>query len=372
MIGILTQHRVIHYGSVLQAYALQRILNELGMTNEIIDYKYPNKAHISKSQKTSFRALIYQYLAAFLRLIRNDKNEKSKIEEFINKELFKSKKTFRTPEELAKYCPKYDIYLTGSDQVWNTDYLNGDTSFFFPFAPKDAVKVSYASSFGRFSFSGHKAEEWISNLKSYKSISVREMNAANIIKSYIDVEVTEVLDPTLLIHREGWLDFAESRSKSRKEYILVYLLTYAWDPFPYAEDLAIHYQQKQNYQVKVIEPELLSLNHADWEYVNNVSPHKFVKLFAEASLVITNSFHGVCFSVNMHTPFIPLIRDNDVNDDRLQSLLKKVGLESIGLTVGADYPENTEIDFNATEKLLNELRIDSMNYIIDNIANPHP
>jgi hypothetical protein len=171
-VGILTMHRVIHFGSVLQAYALQQILFKLGIDNEIIDYVYQNHKHKGISL---LKAFIIRLKIFIYNLIKDNKStEDNKIKNFIEQKLIKSKRHFSSLYTLKYLCPKYNIYITGSDQVWNTDYLKGDTSFFFSFVKnKNAKKISYASSFGKFTFTGKEAESWLSNLEKSFSASLK-------------------------------------------------------------------------------------------------------------------------------------------------------------------------------------------------------
>lgn len=355
-VGILTMHRVIHFGSVLQAYALQQTLFKIGIDNEIIDYVYPNYKHknipLLKQIISKIKIFIYKCING------NKNTELNKIKYFIYKKLIRSKREYASPLMLKYFCPKYDIYLTGSDQVWNTDYLKGDTSFFFSFIKnKKAKKISYASSFGKFTFTGVKATKWLANLDSYNAISVRETKAAQIIKNIKNIDPEIVLDPTLLLDKNDWIEFAKNCINLEEDkYILVYVLTYAWNPFPYAENLIKHYESELGYKIKVLEPQSLFEKNPNWEYINNISPEEFISLFSNASLVITTSFHGTAFSINLETPFFSIINDtNKDNDDRIKSLLDIVGLNERGIINNSNFPNFTKPDFkDATYKLKKE------------------
>lgn len=358
-IGLITMHRVIHFGSVLQAYALQQILFRLGYDNEIIDYVYPNQFH-KPGKHPSLKGRIYNLLVTIL---KRKPTETNKIANFINDNLVKSKHRFKSPAKLAKNCPKYDIYLTGSDQVWNTDYLKGDSSFFFSFVSKNHKKVSYAASFGRFSFQGDKAKQWLSHLDSYNAISVREHKAAQIIKEYTNRNVQVVLDPTLLMDGKDWGNFAGYQTVIDGKYLLVYILTYSWQPFPYALDVVDYFAKQTDYKVIVLEPLSIKEQHPEWTYLDNLSPAEFVNVFKNASLVITTSFHGTAFSINMKRPFISIVSDNAVNDDRISSLCESLGMTGNLLKAGATIDAIPVADYVAAEKKLNQLRTESIDFL---------
>lgn len=359
-IGILTMHRVIHFGSVLQAFALQQTLLKMGLKNEIIDYVYPNEWHVP-TQKQNIKEKIYSY---FKKIVPQ---KQSKIEEFISKELIKTSKTYKTPQELALKCPYFDIYITGSDQVWNTDYLKGDKSFFFNFLPDGTKKISYASSFGRFTFDGEAAKEWLNNLSTYEALSVREEKAQKIIKKYTGLDSELVLDPTLLISKEEWESFASKERYVDDDYILVYMLTYAWQPFPYALQLIQHFEKMLGWKVVVIEPLNLREKNPQWQYVENISPHEFINLFKNAGLILTSSFHGTAFSINLERPFYSLVSENKVNDDRISSLCRNLNLNDNLLFVNSKMPLFPEMDFCHTRRLLNLYRNQSLSFLKCNL-----
>ena len=362
-IGILTMHRVIHFGSVLQAYALQQVLLRLGYANEIIDYVYPNEFHLGKKHRT-LKELIYNCLS---KILIKKHEEENKIASFIKNDLIKSPRSFNSPERLATKCPEYDIYITGSDQVWNTDYLKGDTSFFFSFLPANRKKISYAASFGRFTFKGEKAKQWLNNLETYKAVSVRERKAAEIIKDYTGHDVRVVLDPTLLLTKDEWENFAGQSTCINGDYMLVYVLTYAWQPFPYALEVIESIEKKTGLKVVVLEPMSLKNSHPEWEYMDNLSPEEFVNLFKNANLIITTSFHGTAFSINLQRPFISIISDSAANDDRILSLCQNVGLTNNLLMEGSTIDHIPATDFSEAQKKLDDLRKDSISFLKNSI-----
>lgn len=356
-------HRVIHFGSVLQAYALQKMLLNMGYDNEIIDYKYPNEWHLGVRKKS-----VRELFSGFIRKCLFIRGEKNKVALFIDNELIKSRKEFVSPESLARKCPKYDVYLTGSDQVWNTDYLKGDTSFFFSFLPKDKKKISYAASFGRFSFKGEEAKKWLSYLHSYKFLSVRERKAKEIIQQYIGLTAEVVLDPTLLLTKDDWACFSGDKPFIEEKYILVYVLTYAWQPFPYALNVIEYFERELGYKVVVLEPISLKETKPRWTYLDNLSPHDFVNLIRYAALVITTSFHGTAFAVNMEVPFYSIVNESKLNDDRISSLCNILGLEKHLLYNDTKITALQYYDFTKARCILDNLRTKSIHFLSSSLS----
>ena len=146
-IGIITIHKIDNYGSVFQAYALQKVCEDLGYKTEIIDYTFPNEYHRDKqyvavidSQPNEPRWIKLLYARE---LIRQHKG----IEAFVRKYQHLSHQIFSSPQDLHQNPPHYDIYITGSDQLWSPRHCKGDPAFMLQFAPDNALKISYAAFF---------------------------------------------------------------------------------------------------------------------------------------------------------------------------------------------------------------------------------
>ena len=224
-IGIITMHRVPNMGSVLQAYALQHTINQLGYRATIIDYVFPQKKLIP----LHIRALRWG-----LDLLKGRPNHKKrgKLNEFISSHLFLTRK-YNNAEELKADPPIFDIYCTGSDQVWNPMHIGNDMTFFLDFVPDSSPKISYASSFALDSIPKEYYSRFSSYLSKYTSITVREDSGINIIRTLINKNVLSVCDPTLLLKNEEWLSLADHKTHPIKgAYILVYIVGYMYNPRP--------------------------------------------------------------------------------------------------------------------------------------------
>lgn len=128
-IGVITMHRVQNFGSVLQAYALSEKLNRLGADCEIIDYQYPNAFHLSSvsTVKRSFNIELFIRRIKYFILYRNSL-QKKRFRDFLNSTL-KTSRYYPTRQSLKECPPMYDVYITGSDQVWNPYCMKGDVQF---------------------------------------------------------------------------------------------------------------------------------------------------------------------------------------------------------------------------------------------------
>ena len=368
-IGIITIHRIFNYGSVLQAYALQNVCESLGFDVEIIDYVYPNSSHRSTSSNKQLNSYeetatekIYKYLFKILYSFPLLKQHKS-IVRFRNNYLNLSSVAYSTPDEIKKNISHYDIYVTGSDQIWNPRYTGGDGTFFFDFL-KGVKKVAYSSSFGVSSIPVEFKEKYASFLSDFSAISVREKNGVEIVRQLTGKNAELVLDPTLLLKKENW-DTISVHPLGKKKYILCYFLNYTFNGFPYLDDLAEYISEKTGYT-------LLHIARPPQKIVNRksifkvaTSPEEFIGLISNAELVITTSFHGVAFALNYNKPIYAVAQSRTALDSRLVDLMKSAGLENRILYKNETFPN--EKDFfvvsPTAETKLNELREKSIEYL---------
>ena len=224
-VGIITMHKSDNYGAVLQSYALVKAIEKVGAKAEIINYiperfktsvqffyvhprRYNStlKKYIIMAASLPIRALIYYRYNTFLK-----------------EYLPVGKNVYYSEEDLETKIPKYDVYMSGSDQVWNPEFEGRiDSAFFLKFAPDTARKVAYASSFGKGSLSDIEAAEVKKLLSRYDYISVREKSGKEIITN-LGLDAEYLLDPTFLLDGNEWRTFSNKRLVKEK-YVLVYQL----------------------------------------------------------------------------------------------------------------------------------------------------
>lgn len=369
-IGIITIHRIYNYGSVLQAYALQEICRFLGFDVEIIDYMFPNSFHIDASQNrhlnTYQESIIEKIYRVFFKVLYSyDLLKQHKgITNFVNRYLSLSSVSYATPEDLKNHISHYDIYLTGSDQIWNPRYTKGDESFFFGFLD-NVKKVAYSSSFGISEIPVEYRPQYAKYLNSFSSISVREKAGVKIIRNLLNRNATLVLDPTLLLDKYAWNKLSKP-PKCRKRYILCYFLNYTFNSFPYVDKLAEYISAQTGLRlIKLARPPQKIVNRNTLFNVG-ASPEEFLGLIANAELVLTTSFHGTAFAINYNKPFYAIVQSRESTDSRLISLLDAVGLTERILYKDEDvFPKKEDVfkmpDF--VEKNINELRNESINFL---------
>ena len=366
--GLITIYHVPNYGSVLQTFATQRLLEKLGYECDIINYKYPNEYHHSLGrQKPSLKSKIGRIFGLSAHHRKANKLECFKKRHFNFTKLYSHLNELRTAD-----WESYDMFVVGSDQVWKSKFTLGDTAFLLSFVPDDKKRVSIASSFATSSVPEEYREIYKRELEKFSAISVRENNGVSIIKDELKLnkEVQVVLDPTLLLSKEDWLSAVpRSTFKKKKKYILLYMLTYAFEPRPYIFEVLKQLQSQEDYDIIALEGYTPKERANGIEMINKAdsSIPEFINLFANADVVVTSSFHGTAFAVNFGIPLISIVPD-DKGDDRQSSFLKNVGLN--GCIATTETPVdciNCFYDHKDVKRNLSELRNKSINWIKENL-----
>lgn len=373
-VGIITLVRVNNYGAELQAFATQHAIQLLGYDAEIIDYLYfTNPRHKkTKGSKPCFSmplklkviVAIYPWIQRFKRL----KQEKSVLKRRDNsfaafhKENTSFSKEYRTAESLAAANMDYDVYIVGSDQVWNPNNYTSLDPYFLKFVPQNKTKISYASSFGVSVLPEHTRSYYQEALKGLNAVSVREENAVQLVDDVSDVKAQWVLDPTLLLTGEEWNKYGKEVGGLPDKFVLIYEVT----PCAYVKQLAQVVGEELDCKVVRITCDA-SRQESDDEIINvlDAGPAEFVWLFSKASFVVTNSFHGTAFSLNMKKDFFVVTPERKRNNSRQKSLLRLVGQEDRLLIEGAPIPAKNKycVDYSTVNPLLAKARERSINFL---------
>lgn len=364
-IGIITIHRIHNYGSVLQAYALQQVCEDLGYQVEIIDYVFPNSFQVGNRYQsvgdTQPNEPKWIKMLFAQSLLRQHKG----IDLFVEKKLKLTPQRYSSPDALKTAPPEYDVYITGSDQVWSPRHCNGDPAFLLHFAPDEKKKISYAASIGTDTIPEELQPLFSSLLGRYQHIAIRENSGRELIKNLTGKDAQVVLDPTLLLNREEWNSIATPRRLVRKKYILCYYLNYSFNAFPYVDELAKDVQRKTGYQIVRVArpPHHLSLSHT--KYRIGAAPEDFLALVRDAEIVLTTSFHGTAFAVNYGKPVFTVVKDLKASDSRQVSLMQNLGLEDKILSLTSPFPQKSQYGYDTQleQQKLEQLRQQSKDYL---------
>ena len=344
-IGIITMHRVQNMGSVLQAFALQKAIEDLDYEAELIDYLFPPTTKKAISIK-SIAEGIYAFTIDALKGFTNNKRLRL-LSEFRN-QYYKCSPLSYSKEVIKDNPPHYDVYCTGSDQVWNPLHVGRDTTFLLDFVFKGSPCFSYASSFATSSLPESLSPIYKKELQKYRNITVREETGVKLIKELIDKDATVVCDPTLLLKKEDWEDIAkESRETIQGKYILVYLLRYMFDPRPGFYSIVRKVQESLKMPVYYFDGSLSEIRQNGSKVISGKGPKDFINLVKNASFIITDSFHGTAFASMFNIPTVGVVNDTDADDSRLASLRRLVRGENSIVRIGESesFSMKEEVDF---------------------------
>lgn len=351
-IGILTFHRAINYGAVLQAYALKETLKSLGHDAWVIDYRQPKVEKVDRptfSAKKRWNLLKGFHLRSWLRYNKDKKENLAKrmrFDDFTNTYLHLTR-----PCTISSMPQDFDIYISGSDQVWNHRICGGmDDAYWGNFQkPKNSKMVAYAASTSVPDLQKNTHEELQAGLNNFDLISVRENAVRDFLNTNFNTpnEVLTVLDPTLVADRSIWDSFESGKYKDKK-YVL-YFAARTFKPNPSIV------KEKAEFLAKEIGCEAISIS------LREHSPSDFVELFKHASYIVTSSFHGVAFSLIFNRPLFAVMY-GDEQDGRYVNLLRSLGAKQMVLGVN-EIPHPIENDFTKINEKINLIRTISTDFL---------
>lgn len=357
-IGIMTFHGARNYGAVLQAYALQQFLLSIGLKCQIIDFvSKPLKDYTGLyPQRNGWKSKIKNLLMLKYHWQRTARD--TKFEDFINEFLILTNEYFTDENELCDLRDEVDVYVVGSDQVWNTTKVETGTAYFLGFASEKSRKIAYAVSLG-----GAEAEDlerYRNLIEKFSFISCRERRGAGILSKLTGRNIKTVLDPTLLVENEVWEKMVSQRSPLYSDYIFYYSL----DGFDKRKNNVGELQELgRRFGKKVV---VLTPEWPKSEFVNviDAGPMDFLNLVRNAHIVCTNSFHGTVFSIVFRKNFYVLDR-YDGRDDRKIDILQLLHLEH-RMIKGVDEVKKMkciDIDYESIGKIIDGLRQESGQYL---------
>ncbi len=355
-IAILTFHDAVNYGAVLQTYALQKVLSQLGGNPEVIDY------HCQRQAEAGTGSWYKRIIQCALRLARRwcmrsaEIERKRKFQAFVEQYLSVTEDAYDSIDKLCDLADYYDAYIVGSDQVWNPRITRGDSAYYLSFVQKDEKKYSYAASIGISHMGNEELENMLQYVGRFRAISVREKEAEELLKNKLDRDVQVHLDPTLLLNREQWLEIAEDEED--EDYILVYALQASQSLYQFASFLS----EKKGLPLKVIA--LGMRRDLKAEYLKSVGPQEFLGLFANARYVVTNSFHGLAFSINMQVDFfVEMLSGAGKPNSRFVSMLSAFDLDDRVIKEGKCDGIDKHINYEYVNQQLAEKRENAIDYL---------
>ncbi len=328
-VGIITLHGNNNYGNKLQNYALQEVLKGLDLLVHtlILSEHRTVRSTLFSRFRTLFRQTPSKSIDIVTKRIgRNRYYNRNKELLELRTNVFKqfshdylSERFYKLDsDKVTKINDEYDYFVTGSDQVWNPIYISNMDNYFLTFAEENK-RVAYAASFSCPRLPEQHKEKYREWLKEMSKISVREEEGADIIRELISLKVPVLVDPTLLLNKKQWLSIANKASNRPEEgYILTYFLgEISASTEQYIQNLA---QEKKM--------QIIRLGDISDKDTFMTGPREFVDYINNADILLTDSFHGVVFSILLETPFIVYERKTNIPTmySRIETLLDKFDL----------------------------------------------
>ena len=350
-IKTITCHDVYNSGASLQAYALMKYLEEEGNEVEIINYKPDylsnhyklNVITNQKYKKNLILKIIYLTLKFPGRVLAL-KNKK-KYDEFRKNYLKITEKRYVSNSELKSNPPEADIFICGSDQIWNSKFNNGkDPAFYLDFVPKGKRRAAYAASFAT-----DRIEECVRDITKKRInkldyIGVREISALNILEDLGIDNGIQVMDPVFLLSKEMWLNMTYEVDKKEK-----YIFVYDFDGNELIKEVALKLAKEKKLKIYTV----FKSDYSN-KLIKNMGPIDFITYIKNAEFVISNSFHGTAFSIIFEKQFAVVNRNEAINT-RMRDLLSILKIEN--RLISENYNFNNfikDVNYKEVNKYVNE------------------
>ncbi len=369
-VGIITICDYQNYGNRLQNYAVQEILKDLGTDPTTIVNSSPRPQFVEKlSYKERITKLLSQNpVNIFTRIISkfNEKiNSKKKAELLKEKKVtfkdFTAKFIKETPYTIdhnnipTDLKDQFDIFVIGSDQIWNPSFRFGSGFDFGVFCRKEQ-KIAFSPSFGVSQIPEKYLQTYSKMIDEIQHLSSREVTGSKIISELTGRDAKVLVDPTLILSKERWQKISSPHKfKPHKEYILTYFI---------GEREKIS-QKWISETAHLKNTEICNLASIDDPYRYSANPSEFIDYINSAKLLCTDSFHGVIFSILMEIPFVIFERKGKSvkMSSRIDTLLEKFNLQNRRFDKILKSGDVFDIDYSHIKDILRSEREKSLQYL---------
>ena len=372
-VGINTWYIGFNLGAALQAYALNRFLNDMpGVEAEHIQYiEYPRNAALSyvENIRLTLKLKGIKTLPRRIKMIPLCRKKIEKIDLFRLTHM-KQTKEITNKDDLKKLNSVFDFFICGSDQIWNPNFL--DTTYMLDFTSDSNIRIAYAASIGVTKWPEDKRTEVKPLLDRFKHISLRERSALKVIRDLTTCpDIKHVCDPVLLLTKEKWNDLSLEASDKIKAIESGYIFCYILNKNDKQIELVKKYSEKYNLRiVNLLHPAggfcKTDLSFGDIK-LDAISPQDFVWLVKNADIVLTDSFHCVMFSIIFETCFYCFGRsDYKEMNVRIDSIMETAGLQHCVITEDCNslcMMDKETVFTDAVRNRINAFRTESINWL---------
>lgn len=361
---ILTFWKEENYGAILQATALHDSLRELRINADLANFEpeHPRRPFIRRLL-SFFWNQCRMFLGFRKRLRKTD---------VFRRQWINSSPALNSQDDLLDYLRSRAYCVVGSDQVWNPQLINPqDSPFLLNRIEIPGKKIAYAASFGVNALRENAKSIYSQSLKEFHAISVRERTGLKILSELGISSAKHVLDPTLLLSREQWIRKAAPEIE-RKPYVLCYIM-------PGKKEGRAIYDLAKKLSTRLGNCRVVYLGDREYKRLFRsgadvcAGPAEFLRYFADAEYVITNSFHGTCFAVNFQKKFASVIErtsDSENRNSRIVDFLSMLGLGSHIIEYAAKRSEASprdvpmSVDYAKANEILKDRRQTSLDFLV--------
>lgn len=358
-IAIITFHCSYNYGSALQAYALQTFLKRKGYCVKIIDYVLSSDFKQYKLLRFDRYVKKPKYLLSDIYFLNKTIRRKKNFVGFKEKYLDCTEKKYFDNDDMSELNDMFDVFICGSDQIWNTACTRRVIPpYFLSFVSDDKLKIAYAPSVAQIhdEVSDEEKKQLKKLVDRIDYISVREESTVPYIKQFTDKQVETVLDPTLLLDKEDYCDLISDELNSKnKKYIFYYTLQKNVE----MEDYCSRLSEKKGLKILYIsKADIRKFKNS--ENIYGISPNDFIYYIKNAEYIVTNSFHATVFSIIFEKQFCTF--GTKKSFVRMQDFLRELGIEK-RLYKNSSFNIDEKIDYSDVNIRKNNLSVHSKEYI---------
>lgn len=342
--AIITYTSAQNWGGQLQAYSLMEYMNQVGYDTDLINFRSLDGRKFKP--KKEIKDILYSLMAVKANKLRIDR-----FNEFRTKYLKLKDPVLETDEDLSLLNEMYDVFITGSDQVWNCE-TKICYPFYLNFVNDSRRRVAYAPSFGGNSIPNQFSDEVRNLLAKYKHISVRESSGAAIVKQLINADVPVVVDPVFLHSASEWTEKLNIEKKEEK-YVFVYTTERSG-----AITEAVRKFHRYHPEYSIVSA--FAIPGVKARIVKDIGPVEFVDYVSNAGYVVANSFHAIAFSLIYQVPFSAIL--HSTRSARVVDLLSELDLQNRIFRSPNNHEFEMHLDIRYRDKL-SEMIQDSKQYI---------
>lgn len=354
-IGILTWHYYPNFGSGLQAFALQSIIQSLGYEALIINYRNPIFGR-SIWWKNFVKKVIQYTVAPFNKAIKNKTISETAI---YQKKHLNQTSRFYEPSDLYEISKEYNCIVYGSDQIWAPNVYN--PIYMGAYVSDPVRKISYAASIGLNDIPDDMVENYKHNLSTFHAVAVRENEGMELLSQRCGIEATVVLDPTLMVDVEEYREMQRPVCGIEGKYVFCYFLN---KEHQYKEKVK-QYAEEHNFQVIGVSDKA---DDATWmNRLTNIGADQFLWLINHAETIFTDSYHGSIFSLLFHKnlwTFVRFAEDSPIcQNSRIRQLQANFNIAHRIISAKSEIDDDKSIDYDYFENRLVNLRESSLLYL---------